>query len=86
MELGRNFLDKIEGRGTVAFNFQNIRILTVQEVAELLRVHRSTVSRYAMSGQLRSYVIGNRRLFKEEDVWLFFDNQVDRKSVAGKEH
>jgi len=54
---------------------QTERILTVQEVAELLRVHRSTISRYAMSGELRSYVIGNRRLFKESDVWAFFDNQ-----------
>lgn len=61
---------------------QNTRILTVQEVAEILRIHRSTVSRYAMSGELRSYVIGNRRLFKESDVWAFFDNQVDRICVS----
>jgi excisionase family DNA binding protein len=54
----------------------DIRILTVQEVAELLRVHRSTVSRYAQSGELKSYVIGSRRLFKENDVWAFFENQV----------
>ena len=56
---------------------QNTRILTVKEVAEILRIHRSTVSRYAMSGELRSYVIGNRRLFKEVDVWAFFENQAD---------
>ena len=64
---------------------QNLKILTVQEVAIILRIHRSTVSRYAMSGELRSYVIGNRRLFKEVDVWAFFENQVDRRGVAGKE-
>ena len=64
---------------------QTERILTVQEVAELLRVHRSTISRYAMSGELRSYVIGNRRLFKESDVWAFFDNQVARNCVSEKE-
>jgi excisionase family DNA binding protein len=64
---------------------QNLKILTVQEVARILRIHRSTVSRYAMSGELRSYVIGNRRLFKEVDVWAFFENQVDRRGVAGKE-
>ena len=52
-------------------------ILTVQEVADILRVHRSTVSRYAMSGELKSYVLGNRRLFKENDVWLFFENRID---------
>jgi excisionase family DNA binding protein len=66
-------------------NPQTTRILTVQEVAGILRVHRATVSRLAMSGDLRSYLIGNRRLFKEVDVWLFFENQVDRRYVLGKE-
>jgi excisionase family DNA binding protein len=60
-------------------------ILTLQEVASLLRVHRATISRYAMSGELRSYLIGNRRLFREPDVWAFFENQVDRGCVFGKE-
>jgi excisionase family DNA binding protein len=63
---------------------QNSKILTVQEVADFLRVHRSTISRYAKSGELRSYVLGNRRLFKETEVWAFFDNRADRKCVAGK--
>jgi excisionase family DNA binding protein len=67
------------------YNSQTHRILTVQEVAAILRVHRATVSRLAMSGELKSYLIGNRRLFKEEDVWLFFENQVDRRYVLGKE-
>ena len=67
-------------------NYQNIKILTVQEVAKFLRVHPSTVSRYAVSGELRSYVIGSRRLFKEEDVWSFFENRADRKCVAGEEN
>jgi len=64
---------------------QNVKILTVQEVAEILRIHRSTVSRYAMSGELRSYELGNRRLFKENDVWLFFENQKAQACVSGKE-
>jgi excisionase family DNA binding protein len=66
-------------------NYENIKILTVQEVAKLLRLHRSTVSRYAMSGDLKSYLIGNRRLFKETDVLAFFENQVDRGYVFGEE-
>jgi excisionase family DNA binding protein len=53
---------------------QRPKILTIQEVAKILRVHRSTVTRFAQSGQLRSHLIGNRRLFKEKDVWSFFDN------------
>jgi excisionase family DNA binding protein len=63
----------------------DIKILTVQEVAELLRVHRSTISRYAKSGELKSHLIGNRRLFKESDVWAFFENQSDRGCVFRKE-
>lgn len=67
------------------------QILTLEETAKILRVHRSTVSRYAMSGELRSYQIGNRRLFKQSDVWAFFENriapesQVDQRCVFGKE-
>ena len=51
-------------------------ILTVDEVAELLRLHRSTISRFAKSGDLKSYKLGNRRLFKSEDVWSFFENHL----------
>ncbi|EFK10000.1 DNA binding domain protein, excisionase family [delta proteobacterium NaphS2] len=68
-----------------ANNTQRSKILTAQEVAEILRVHPSTVSRYAMSGELKSYVIGSRRLFKEDDIWAFFDNQADRRHAARKE-
>lgn len=61
------------------------RIMTLGEVSELLRIHRSTISRYARSGELRSYQIGSRRLFKSDDVWLFFENQVAPECVSGKE-
>ena len=52
------------------------RILTVEEVAGILRIHRATVSRLAKSGELKSHKIGNRRLFRESDVWTFFDNNI----------
>jgi excisionase family DNA binding protein len=64
---------------------QDIKILTVQEVAGMLRVHRSTVSRFAKSGELKSYLVGNRRLFKTKDVRAFFENQVAREYASGKE-
>ena len=51
-------------------------IMRVVEVANFLRVHRSTVSRLAKSGELPSHKIGNRRLFKASDVWEFFENQI----------
>jgi|GEM_PF-1972489 len=60
-------------------------VMTLSEVAETLRVHRCTISRYAKSGELRSYRIGNRRLFKTEDVWSFFDNQIATECVSGEE-
>lgn len=65
---------------------QNTKILTVQEVADLLKVHPSTISRHAKSGDLKSYLIGSRRLFKDIDVWAFFENRADRECVAGKEN
>jgi excisionase family DNA binding protein len=61
------------------------KIMTLEEVSELLRLHRSTISRYAKSGELRSYQIGSRRLFRSDDVWLFFENQVAPECVSGKE-
>ena len=53
------------------------KILTIQEVSEILRVHRSTVSRLASSGELISYRIRGRRVFKATDVWSFFENRID---------
>jgi excisionase family DNA binding protein len=66
---------------------QDTKILTVQEVADKLRVHRSTVCRFAKSGQLDSYLIGTRRLFKESDVLAFFEKQKASVCVvSGKEN
>jgi excisionase family DNA binding protein len=65
-------------------NTGHSKILTREEVSHILRVHPTTITRYAMSGELSSYLIGTRRLFKEKDVWAFFENQADRKCVAGK--
>jgi excisionase family DNA binding protein len=78
-------IDKYGDIDSMQNNYENINILTVQEVAKLLRLHRSTVSRYATSGELKSYLIGNRRLFKEADVLTFFENKVDREYVFGEE-
>ena len=80
-------IDNSEDTVTMAANdSQNSKILTLQEVSDLLRVHPSTVSRFARAGVLKSYVIGSRRLFKELDVWAFFENRRDRECVFGKEN
>ena len=65
---------------------QTMKVLTINEVAKILRVHRSTISRFALKGKLRSYLIGNRRLFKESEVWAFFENQVEEDCVLRKEN
>jgi excisionase family DNA binding protein len=52
--------------------------MTTMEVAEFYRVHRTTVERLARSGELKSYKLGVRRLFKKRDVTAFFENQKAR--------
>jgi excisionase family DNA binding protein len=79
MKITGEVIDNMSGISDIAGNISHHpKILTIQEFADLLRLHRSTVTRYAQSGTLKSYVIGSRRLFKESDVWSFFDNQVAR--------
>lgn len=88
MEKNVNGKDVKTNDSTGKENFETnqlIKILTIQEVADLLRIHRSTVTRLAKSGEIRSYKLGNRRLFKDVDVFAFFENQVDRGYVFGKE-
>jgi excisionase family DNA binding protein len=79
-------LEQKKNSAMIRADNQTERILTVEEVARLLRVHPTTISRYARSGELRSYVLGSRRLFKEADVWSFFENREDRECVFGKEN
>ena len=72
-----DFLEKVTGR--------KVNEDKLEEVADLFKVHRSTISRYAKSGELRSYLLGSRRLFKSDEVWSFFENQVAQNCVSGKE-
>ena len=62
------------------------KVLTVDEVAQWLRVHRTTVTRHDTSGELISHKIGARRLFKDSDVVEFFEKQVDREYVFGEDN
>ena len=58
-------------------------IMTTEEVAKFLRVHRTTVERYARSGELKSYKFPGRRLYKSEDVLAFLENQIAQEYVSG---
>ena len=66
-------------------NEKDGKVLTMAEVATLLRLSYSTVVRLAKSGEIKSYKIGVRRLFKEEDVSEFLEKKVDRGFVFGEE-
>lgn len=81
-ENGEN--NELKGKGNYQGN-QLKEILTIQEVSDLLRIHRSTVTRLAKSGEIKSYKLGSRRLFKYNDVLSFFENQVDFSCVLIKE-
>lgn len=65
-------------------NQDSPQIMTTAEVATFLRVHRTTVARYAKSGELKSYKLRGRRLYKREDVWAFFENQIAQEYVFGR--
>jgi excisionase family DNA binding protein len=67
-------------------------LLSLKEVASKLRVHRTTVSRYVHSGELRCVPIGRRLMFDGDDVTDFinsrkqlFENWVGQGCVMGKE-
>jgi excisionase family DNA binding protein len=51
------------------------KLLTVQEVAELLNVHPNTVRQWSNQGLLKSYRIGSRgdRRFRQDDITSFLN-------------
>ena len=48
--------------------------LTLDEAAEVLRLHRRTVREYVRRGELRGRVIGRRWRFRRRDLEAFFDS------------
>ncbi len=51
------------------------KLLTLQEVADILRVNRSSVSRL-IKGKMLSYIeVGGRKLVAEQDLLAFIDKQ-----------
>jgi excisionase family DNA binding protein len=48
-------------------------LLTVQEVCELLRVSKATVTRLAQSKELSSVRVGKRLLFDTRDIEAFIE-------------
>lgn len=54
--------------------------MTIDEAADDLRVHRSTVSRLMREGELPYHNVRGRKLIKREDLEAFFENQRVEKS------
>ena len=66
-------------------NTEKDKLLTIEEVAEILRVSERSVNRYIVSGKLRASKIGWWRI-KQSDLDRFLEetsNQV-RKKKHGK--
>jgi excisionase family DNA binding protein len=63
---------------------ENKMLMTVDEVAMHLRVHRSTVSRLLSTGALPHLSVGCRKLVKESDLLAFIENQIVGKTTANE--
>ena len=54
------------------------KLLTIEEVAEILRVSSRTIIRYIESGKLKASKIGSWRI-KESNVHLFLEETSNKK-------
>ena len=53
-----------------------IKLLTIKETADILRVHRATISRMMSAGELPCVEIRSRKLVREEDLRGFIDSHI----------
>ncbi len=60
--------------------------MTVQEVADDLRVHRTTVSRLMTEGILPYHLVGSRKIIKRADLETYFDSQRVENSKDFAQH
>jgi excisionase family DNA binding protein len=54
------------------FSLMGEEILTVREVADLLKLHPKTVNKFAISGRLPGYRIGRQWRFRKSEVLKLF--------------
>ncbi len=59
-------------------------VMTLQEVAELLRTSPGTVERYVFSHQLGAIKIGRERRFRADDVLDFIAARPTTAQIGGK--
>lgn len=51
------------------------KLLTPEQVAEMLQVHHLTVLKYLKAGKIRSIKLGRVYRIREKDLDAFFDSQ-----------
>ncbi len=56
--------------------FTEKMLLTIQETADILRVHRATVSRMIECGELHCVLVRSRKLIRSVDLLGFIDSQI----------
>jgi len=60
------------------------RLLTLGEVAEVLRLHPRTVREYVRRGEIEGRIIGGRYRFRRCDLDAFFENAAHSWCFTGK--
>jgi excisionase family DNA binding protein len=60
------------------------KFYTIKEVAQLLRVSELWVRRRMDRGEIPSFKLGRRRLFKREEIDQWIDSQRDELKAASK--
>lgn len=61
-----------------------LEFLTLQEVADLLRVDARTVHRWIAAGRLVSYLPGKERLIKRADLDAFIESTREAPGRRGR--
>jgi excisionase family DNA binding protein len=61
------------------------RLLTLREVAEVLRLSTRTVREYVQRGEIEGRIIGGRWRFRRADLDSFFANAPTNWDFAGKD-
>jgi excisionase family DNA binding protein len=63
-----------------------MKILTIKQVAEYLKVHESTVYRLVRHGELPAFKVGYHWRFKLEsiDCWCLAQEQAQRSALGGQ--
>lgn len=63
-----------------------VRVMTVKEVAEMLRISEQMVYKAARSGELPSFNVGNRVLFNAEKIEAIVTGEEDHDADEPKQN